>query len=116
MQRVRDNVHRRSLTVLRNGGDASVQKLLLMLADEYDSMARAVDENGERPEAMATDLEQAMDANSRLLKDLVDELQHHDVALKRISARLTLLEGVALGVSQPQPLKLLVLADKMLLL
>ena len=75
-----------------------------------------VDENGERPEAMATDLEQAMDANSRLLKDLVDELQHHDVALKRISARLTLLEGVALGVSQPQPLKLLVLADKMLLL
>ena len=101
MQRVRDNVHRHSLTVLRNGGDASVQELLLMLANEYDSMARAINGNGERTEVVATDLEQALDAKSRVLKDLVDELQHHDAALKRITARLTLLEGVALGVSQP---------------
>ena len=101
MRRVQVNVHRHSLTVLRNGGDASVQELLLTLADEYDSMAQAISGNVEHPEAINKELEQAIDANNRVLKDLVDELQHHDTALKRITARLTLLEGVALGVSQP---------------
>ena len=112
MQRVRNNVHRHSLSVLRNGGDASVQELLLKLANEYDGMARAISGNVERPEAKLMELEQAMDANNRVLKDLVDELQHHDVALKRLTARLTLLEGIALGVSRPQLLSFLFFADK----
>ena len=113
MRRVRDNVHRYSLTVRRNGGDASVQELLLTLANEYENTAQAINGNVERPEAKVTELEQAIDANNRVLKDLVDELQHHDVAMRRLTARLTLLEGLALGVSQPQFLKFLVFADKM---
>ena len=113
MRRARDNVHRYSSTVLCNGGDASVQELLLTLANEHGAMAQAIN-NVERPEAKIMESEQAMETNKQVLKDLVKELRHHDVALKRLTARLTLLEGLALGVSQAQLLKFLVFADSML--